>query len=251
MLISISELIAQSWDNYLKTWRKFAPFLAVLISILVVRYFLGFAGLYLNAYTKLSSLTVDLTLAVIFLALYLLGLWTTLSMIKISQDLHKNLPVPNFKDSYNSSSRYILPTILISLLVGLILILGSVLFLIPGLIFFVWYYYATYAIIFEDQTNLDCLKTSKNLTLGRWFSMAFRIVIPKIVFFLLFIALMLILPAIINKVFNPSVVKYDLIVEIINGLLTALTLPLFIWSDVLLYFSAKTNPLVVPAPLKK
>lgn len=251
MLISISELTRQSWDNYLKTWRKFAPFLAVLIGILILRYFLGFAGLYLNAYTKLSSLAVDLTLALIFLILYLLGLWTTLSMIKMSQDLHKNLPVPNFRDIYTSSKHYIIPTIFISILFGIILFLGSLLFLIPGVIFFVWYYYATYAIIFENQTNLNSLKTSKNLALGRWFSMAFRIIIPKFVFFLFFIALMLIIPAIINRIFHPSAIKYDLIGEIFNGILTALTLPLFIWSDVLLYFSAKENPLVVPVPVKK
>jgi len=251
MLISISDLTRQSWENYLKTWRKFLPFLLVLIGIVLMRYFLGFAGLYLNAYTKLSSLSVDLTLFIIFLALYILGLWTTLSIIKNSQNLNKNIETENFKNSYINSSRYILPTILVSFLVGLILIFGSILFLIPGIIFFVWYYYSTYAIVFENESGLKSLKTSKSLVLGRWFAMGFRIIIPKIIFGIFLVILIIIIPAVINKIFHPSIIKYDIIIEITKGVLTAITLPLFIWSDTILYFSAKENPAFIPAPITK
>ncbi len=244
MLITISELIHQSWNNYLKTLRHFTPFLGVLIAGFIIRYFLGFAGLFLNAYTKLSSLSVDLTITLIIMALSFLGIWTSLAIMKSIQFIQKNLPIPTFKESYIKTAQYIIPTLLLSLLVALIIITGSILFLIPGIIFSIWYYFVNYIIIFEDQTKLNSLKSSKQLVVGRWFKMAFRIVIPKIIFIIVVVILNIVIPDIIDYIFNPSAVKIDLILSLVSGIIAALTLPIFIWSDAILYFSAKENPIL-------
>ncbi|GEM_PF-2867380 len=251
MLITISELTHQSWDNYLKTIRRFAPFLIVLLATLIIRYLLGFAGLYLNAYTKLSTLSVDLATALIILALSFLGVWTTFAIIKSAQLIQKNLPLMTFKESYIQTARYIVPTFLLSLLVALIVMAGSILFLIPGIIFTIWYYFVNYAIIFEDQTNLTSLKTSKQLIIGRWFDMAFKIVLPKLVFLIGIVVLNILVPNIIIEIFDPSSIKITLIVAMINGIITIVTLPLFIWNDTILYFSAKENPVINIAPIIK
>ncbi len=244
MLLSISELIQQSWNNYLKTLRRFAPFLDVLLASFIIRYFLGFVGLYLNAYTKLSNLSVDLSITLVIIALSFLGIWTSLAIIKLTQLVQKNSTLPNFKESYIKTVHCIIPTFLLSLLVALIIITGSILFLIPGIIFAIWYYYVNYIIIFEEQTGLNNLKISKQLVVGRWFSMAIRIIIPKIVFLIGVIILSILIPEIIIKIFNPSSVKITLILELVRGIITILTLPLFIWSDTILYFNAKENPIV-------
>jgi len=251
MLITISELLTQSWDNYLKTLRRFAPFLGVLLAVFIVRYFLGFTGLYLNAYTKLSTLSVDLAIMLIIVALSFLGVWTSLAIIKSTELIKKNLPLMTFKESYIKTTHYIIPTILLSLLIALIVMVGSVLFLIPGIIFAIWYYFVNYIIIFEDQTNLTALKTSKQLIVGRWFSMAFRIVIPKIIFLIGVIVLSAVIQNIIIKIFDPSNIKIELIAQLVSGIITAVTLPLFLWSDAILYFSAKENKFTNTLPISK
>lgn len=251
MLITISELTRQSWDNYLKTMRRFAPFLGILLAIIIIRYLLGFTGLYLNAYTKLSTLSVDLVTALIILALSFLGVWTTFAIVKSTQFIQKNLPLITFKESYIQTAHYIIPTFLLSLLVALIVMAGSILFLIPGIIFAIWYYFVNYVIIFEDQTNLTSLKTSKQLIVGRWFDMAFKIVLPKIVFLIGIVILNILIPNIIISIFDPSSVKITLILALVNGIVSILTLPLFIWSDTILYFSAKENPVINTAPIIK
>lgn len=251
MLISISELTAESWSRYLKTWRQFIPFVGILVAIVIMRNLLGFIGLYLNAYTSLSTFSVDIAITIMLFVLSVLGLWTTLAIIKTAQNIHKNWPSLNFKTSYQITADLIIPTILISILIGIILVFGSILFIIPGVIFFIWYYFANYVIVFEDQTNLKCLKTSKNITVGRWFEITFKIIIPKIIFSLLILLLIVFIPAIINKIFNPSIIKYDLVVAMVNGLIAAIILPLFIWSDTILYFNAKENPIYIPSETEK
>ncbi|MFA6547536.1 MAG: hypothetical protein WCT11_01160 [Candidatus Magasanikbacteria bacterium] len=251
MLITISELIHQSWSNYLKTLRRFAPFLGVLLVGFIIRYFLGFVGLYLDAYTKLSNLSVDITITLIMAVLAFLAIWTTYAMVKSTQLIQKNLPLVSFKESYIRTAHYIIPTFLLSLLVALIVITGSILFLIPGIIFAVWYYYVNYVVIFEDQKDLSSFKTSKQLIVGRWFSMALRIVIPKIIFLIVVIILNILVENIIFTIFNPSVVKINLIIELVYGIIASLTLPLFIWSDTILYFSAKENPTTNLPPIIK
>jgi len=246
MLLSITELTHQSWDHYLKTLRRFAPFLGVLLAVFIVRFFLGFVGLYLNAYTRLSALSVDLSIALIILALSFLGVWTSLVIIKSTQTINANLPLPNFKEGYIKTAHYIVPMFLLSLLVAVIVAVGSILFLIPGIIFAIWYYFVNYIVVFEDQKNLSSLKTSKQLVVGRWFSMAFRIVLPKMVFLIGVIILSVFTQDLIIKIFDPSNIKIELITQLVNGIFTTLTLPLFIWSDTILYFNAKNNPLASP-----
>ncbi len=249
MLLSITDLTHQSWDSYLKTMRRFAPFLGVLLAGFVIRFFLGFVGLYLNAYTRLSALSVDMAITLIILAISFLGIWTSLAIIKETQIITTNQPLPTFKESYIKTAHYIIPMFLLSLLVAVIVAVGSVLFLIPGLIFAVWYYFVNYVVIFEDHTNLTSLKTSKQLVVGRWFSMAFRIILPKIVFLIGVIVLSVLTQYLIIKIFNPSTIKVELITSLVNGIFTTITLPLFIWSDTILYFNAKNNPVTNLSPL--
>lgn len=251
MLISISEIVRGSWDNYLKTFKRLSPFLGILITTLIIRYFLGFAGLYLNAYTKLSNLSVDVTIFLIILILSLIGAWTGLAIIKLAYLAHKNLPILTFKESYIQTAQYIIPTFLLSFLTAIIITLGSVLFLIPGIIFTIWYYFVNYVVIFENQKNLSCLKTSKQLVVGRWFSMAYRMLAPKIIFVIAMMLSNALLSKLIIFVFNPSEIKIELIIALLSGIVTTFFLPLFIWSDTILYFNAKENPVInTPAPVK-
>ena len=251
MLLSIEEITQQSWKNYLKTYRQFLPFLAVLLAGFIIRYFLGFLGLYLGAYTRLSDLSVDLTTTLVIASLSFLGIWTSFVIIKTTQLILKNQPLPTFKEGYINTAHYIIPTFLLSLLVALAIFVGSILFLIPGIIFAIWYYFVNYAIVFEDQTNLSSLKTSKQLIVGRWFSMAFRIVLPKLVFLIGVYILNITFQYLIIKIFNPSVIKIELLVPLISGIFATLTLPLFIWSDTILYFNAKENPVSTILPISK
>ncbi|EKD43634.1 MAG: hypothetical protein ACD_72C00194G0002 [uncultured bacterium] len=251
MLISTSELIEQSLDTYVQTWRKFAPYIGVLAAIVIVRYGIGLGALFLNADTQLSSALIDTLTALLLLCLGIVGFWTSLIITKNSSLLKTNQPLANLKQSYRNTVHYIWPVILVSLLYALACLVGSFLLFVPGIIFAVWYYFANYIVVFEDQKVLESLKNSKKLILGRWWKMAFRFVIPKALLTIALAIVAIFFTALLNQVFKPSEVKYEMLTQIVNGLLAAITLPLFLWTDTLLYYNAKENPVQPTAPLQK
>ncbi len=243
MLITTSEIIEQSLDNYARTWRKFAPLMAILIAIVALRYVIGIGGIFLNADTKLSTALIDLVSAILLFGLFFIGFWTSIVATKNSAILYTQGSLSTLKKSFLDTKKYLLPIIGVSILYAIICMVGSVLLLLPGLIFGIWYYLATFAVIFDNNKILESLKTSKNLVIGRWWSMAFRIVTPKILLVIALVIIKMLCLTALNQIFKPSDIQYEMMIQIINGIVTALTLPIFIWTDTLLYFSAKENPL--------
>lgn len=62
------------------------------------------------------------------------------------------------------------PFLGISVLVGILLILWSILLIIPGIIFAVYYTLATYVLLYENQKGWAALKRSKELIRGYWWA---------------------------------------------------------------------------------
>lgn len=243
MLITITEIIEQSMDNYARTWRKFVAFIGILIAIVFFRYAIGIGGLFLNVNTKLSNVLIDLISTVLLFVLFFIGFWASVAATKQSALILNQSPTNSVKASFLATKKYLLPVIAVSLLYALICMVGSVLLLLPGLIFGIWYYLATFSVIFDDNKILESLKTSKKLIVGRWWSMTFRIIIPKLLLFIALIIVEMVCVAILNQIFKPSDIQYEMMAQIVNGVMTALVLPIFIWTDTLLYFSAKQNPI--------
>lgn len=250
MLISISELISQSWHNYLKTWTKFLPLLGILFLLTTFRYLSGFLSLYIESKTNLSELSVDIVLFLLLIAFFFLWTWASIAIIRLTGQLRNNLPSEDTKSNFSQSKKYIIPSLLISLLVGLIIGFGTILFLIPGIIFFVWFYFSNYTVVFEDK-KMEAFKTSKDLAVGRWFSMAFRVVLPKILYLFVMLVIIYLITTITNLIFDPSETSLKLFNGFTKDIITVLTIPLFVWSDVLLYFSAKENPSQLVTPIQK
>jgi hypothetical protein len=165
------------------------------------------------------------------------------------------------------------PTIYTSLLTGLVIFGGTVLFIVPGIIFSVWYVFSTYAVILDNKKGGVALKFSKSLVIGRWWRMVWRIVVPSLLFGLIayVIILAIILPTnwsyfstSLNSAINipeisstSSYVDYQrLLAEaaplpsigltIFNGLITAIVymflVPISTVAMSMLYLSAKENP---------
>lgn len=62
------------------------------------------------------------------------------------------------------------------LLAALIVSLGMLLLLIPGIIYAIYYLFVNYAVIFRDKSGMGALRYSKALVKGRWWRVFGRIV---------------------------------------------------------------------------
>ncbi|MFA4873572.1 MAG: hypothetical protein WC659_06645 [Patescibacteria group bacterium] len=71
--------------------------------------------------------------------------------------------------------------LLIALVVGLIQIGGFILLIVPGLIFSIWFAFAIYYVILEKMGIKESLKKSKELTKGKFWGIAARIIFPSLI----------------------------------------------------------------------
>lgn len=242
MLISLSDLFGQSFEKYFKYFGKTLPYLAVLLLAFLLRYGAGYFGVYLAFSTRLSNRASDTIVLILLIILSILGFWGSVTFIKTCQNLDQNQPPLPFKQQFLFSKKYLLPVFFITLVNIFLIALGGILLFIPALIFFVWYYFSNYIVIFENKSGLNTLTDSKNLIVGRWWPMAWRIGVPKIVCSLLSGFLAKATIAIFVIIFSPSPIVYDLAFEFIAGIIAIFMFPLFVWQDITLYYSAKQTP---------
>ncbi|MDD2758647.1 MAG: hypothetical protein PHD72_04790 [Patescibacteria group bacterium] len=247
MLIKAGEIIKNSWQIYAENFKKL---LAYMLLLFIPNFILGLSGffsLYLDKYATSDYFVLinNVIIVVIFVASIVFTLWAALAMTKNLGSLAANKGAVNWREALSSTSHLIWPVIYTSLLVMLIVLGGTILFIIPGIIFSIWYTFTYYAIIFEEKKGTAALTVSKSLVVGRWWSILWRVLAPAVFY------------SVILLIINYSITyglayllkgfSYVVVNGVLTSVISALISPLTALTIVLLYFSAKENP----APIKQ
>ncbi|MGR3311486.1 MAG: hypothetical protein ACUZ77_12035 [Candidatus Brocadiales bacterium] len=66
--------------------------------------------------------------------------------------------------------------LLVTILFGLVIVGGMILLIIPGIIFFTWYFLCYYVLVCENITGRAALSRSRELVRGYWWSVTTRVV---------------------------------------------------------------------------
>ncbi|MCL5094023.1 MAG: hypothetical protein M1355_02745 [Patescibacteria group bacterium] len=82
--------------------------------------------------------------------------------------------------TYKESFKFILPLILIQILVGLSIIGGIFLLIVPALIFGIWYSFAPFILFSENLRGRAALRRSHDLVRGRWWGVFGRIILASL-----------------------------------------------------------------------
>jgi tetratricopeptide (TPR) repeat protein len=86
-----------------------------------------------------------------------------------------------FKEIFSYTKQYSIPLILHTIMKGAILFFSYLAFIIPGIIFHVWFYFSSNVLIEEDIAGLNALYRSKEYVRGRWFKLYGRIVLVGVI----------------------------------------------------------------------
>ena len=236
-LISVGELIDQSWNKY----RANMPFFLQLSGWLVLVALLNAIALllYPNAgaiayHTKFTASEITGVVLYAFSNLLLsplLGFWVFVSLALGAKSVLRGERVSIANIMQETKKRY-LSTFAVTILVGLTILLAQIITLGPSVIlgtvgFFmqnVWilgianglliigliaslilttrwtlyYMLAPYAAILDHAKNKQALKKSREITEGKFWSVLMRILLPKCVFLLFGILLAMLLSLILN-----------------------------------------------------
>lgn len=245
MLKSPGEIIKDSWALYAKNWRKFVPLLLVMLLPSAVLSILGASSLYLQVYVPKSSVLSNLLLLAVFVASLVLALWGSIALIRAIAAANDNQPF-GWKTIFSTSGVLIWPVLWTSFLVSIIVLGGTLLLIVPGIIFAIWYNFSLYAIIFENARGLNALRASKALVAGRWWAIFWRWVAQGLVFTFVNLVLTYLLTAVVLVLPLPLVLETTLI-RIMSSLAGLIVSPLVVGAALILYQSAKQNPVAQPA----
>ncbi len=246
-LLPALEIVKQSWELYQKNWKKLGLYALIFFIPTIVFDLIWFLNLTLSRYTQ-SALWINglLRLFLIVIAIIFI-LWISIAFAQIIRDLLENRPATPFKSIMQTKSHLLWPTVYTTLLSALIILGGTLLFFIPGIIFSIWYAFTFYTIIFDGQKGVAALRTSKILVINRWFAILWRIAAPSFIFGLLAMAAVSI--AQLSVLVIPAGNIRGIAEIIISNLVNTLCMPFTVAASVILYLNAKkTKPVVAEKP---
>jgi len=247
MLISAGDIIKSSWELFAKNWRKLFVYMALLLLPSVVLSILGVVSLYMSAYVPSSTISTSIIIALVGAASVVFTLWTAIAFAKVLYNCLKNQAVGEWKSVYSSSSGLIWPIIYTSFLVSLIVMGGTLLFIIPGIIFMIWYSFSFYTVVFEGKTWMQALTASKSLVAGRWWSILWRLFLPGFVFGLL-AGVAATLCSYLIELIPLSAITNAVVERVVSSVINIIITPVTAAASLILYVSAKENPISMPAP---
>jgi len=243
MLIGIIDIIKNSVEFYIKNWKKFVIYLPILFIPTLILVGLGIFSVNYGFLTESLQITSTILVVVASIAGVLFNIWVTIALSQTLKNIHHNEPVTDWKKTISDNSYLIWPVLLTSIMTTFLVVIGSILFLIPGVLFFIWYVFTFHAVIFDNKHGVEALRASKELVVGRWWKIFWRIVIPGLAFGILLAILNNILMFPVNYYLVTDTIPYKIAVSILSAITNILITPLVSYSIIILYFSAKENPL--------
>lgn len=174
-------LLENTWSIYKSRFWTFVGILLAptLIVILVIAALIG-------GFLNLKSLELALweTIFFIFLGVLLLfivllaQIWGQISLVYAIKDKKGKIGII---EAYKRAWPKILSYLWISILVGLITSAGFILLIVPGIIFMVWFGFASFILVVEGIKGRSALLKSKEYVKGRWWPVFGRILFISII----------------------------------------------------------------------
>lgn len=185
-LPSAWSLLHQALSLFHKNLKYFLKFYTASLLAVVILFIAFFIVNYaLMATTKITSGPfVALLGTVTFIAFLIIFSWLVAAGLLMTKSVINN-QLLSIKDIFIQSKKLILPLFGTNLLTGLIVLVGYLLLIIPGIILTVKYVFTQYIVIEENLSGLAALKRSQELVKGRFWKVLGYSIFPTVVIFLL------------------------------------------------------------------
>jgi len=184
-LISPIALIKESWTVFSKHFLDFVEMylwglvgsIPLFIIVLIAYGFNNFFVSLLDSYTWLLIIAILLFVSAALWAIYYgirahIGIWLLL--------IHPELKP---KEAFQKSVSFIKSYIIVSFVVGILLFLLFLALIIPGLIFYCYWAFATMLVMVENiKTPKAAMKRSKQLVKGYWWPAAGRFILIALIY---------------------------------------------------------------------
>ncbi|MFH1129123.1 MAG: hypothetical protein V1686_00075 [Patescibacteria group bacterium] len=178
-LASAPQILKEAWGIYKKRFLVFVlltiiPLILTTILIAVVGG-VGLLGLAL-IFTGLAVWKI-ISFALIAILLFFLftatHVWGQASLIYAINENESGL---KFIEAIKKGWHKIFPYWIVSALIGVIVMCGSMLFLVPGILFMVWFSLAFFVLTVEDTKGMSALYKSREYVRNHWWAVLWRLI---------------------------------------------------------------------------
>ncbi|HJV33052.1 MAG TPA: hypothetical protein VJ694_03425 [Patescibacteria group bacterium] len=246
-LIAPGDIIVESWLNFRKNVKTYAEFVVWVALLSVVQW--AFSAILKTAVDdRFMRLTI---LALVSLPILFLVAVLTTSMMDFTAKTLRGKKT-DLKEMLSVGIHKVFPVIWVTVLVGLMYLLGLILLVIPMFVFLVWYRFSQAFVVVDDVRGGAAMAASKKLSSGRWWAVFARIAVPGLFFyvaaaFATALAYLLFGAALgdpglffgnqpdIGELSN----THTLITSVVPNIINAFALPLFMGADLILWFDLK------------
>ena len=127
------------------------------------------------------------------------------------------------KESYQKGFKIFISYLWVAILVDLIATGGFLLFVIPGILFSIWFSLAIYVLIFEEKKGMSALLRSKDLISGKWWLVFWRFLVLIAIIFVVILVIVFLFKTlgieqavnVLNPVFQLFITPFILIYGIL------------------------------------
>lgn len=106
-------------------------------------------------------------------------LWSFCAIIYLIRNNSKKI---DFTEAYSQSFKLIPSLLWLSFLGGFIILEASVFFIIPGIIFGIWFLFAPYILVNDKLKGMNALLKSREYVRGYWWAVFWRLIVLAIFF---------------------------------------------------------------------
>lgn len=249
LLIDIGEILNKGWNLIKNNYQQFINPILILAGTYIVFFGLIALAPFADNY-NVPMLLIGFIFILLILGYIFVSLWMTIVIIKIIANLYLGLPV-DMDNIYEESFRKVPSYLWVNILNFLVVLGGTLLFIIPGIIFSIWFTFAPYINILaaNDNKGVPALKLSYYLTKGRWLDIFIRLFVCGLIVGLASLGIMLIcsIPYGIISIFAGDNIILSVIYNVFVSIVSLIITPLSLSFVVILYYSLiETRPLNQP-----
>ena len=185
-------LLSDAWRLYKSRWKTFLGIIVVSVLLMIVAFIvfgivtfvLGFLTAFVPEIQILNMIFFFISFVVLFSMIIIIQFWSQVALIYAIKDSAENIGI---KESFRRGRHKIRSFFWVSVLASFIIMGGFLLFIIPGIIFSIWFSLAIYIVIAEDLKGMDAILKSREYIRKYWWSVLWRFLFFFIVIYIIMI----------------------------------------------------------------
>lgn len=249
-LIGASDIIIGAWENLKKHFPHYTGYIVWFVALSLLQWVLLITTRNLIADPVMRTLTYGFATIPISLFIAVVGI----AMVHMTAEGLQGRR-PDSRASFNHALHRFIPFLWVSILTGILLLFGFIVLIIPFLYLSIALKFSTAFVVVDDVRGTAAIRASRDLVRGRWWATLWRTAVPGLFFYFTAAFLLSLTYLVIGAFFGDPALFFQegtgaleqltnsqlLVTTVVPQAVNGLVLPLFLASDLLLWYSLKES----------